>query len=334
MEKQQLSVDDDLLPIYYVHSKVEEKTFSRAWQGHEAPVPSTHFNHFPSFNANCLPPGPSRTERTVLNEYDHEGHKEVKSVGFTPGTNVEDCCASSAYSGVQRVSDFHQSPNGTNTRTQVGSTSKTTSAQDVFLASLLQVQLCVMDLQDQIDITETNQKAKEMGLKMNMPMGLNMSSPSTLGPERSQSCIEELVRDPEPPCVDEDQESDDTAYSELEVEDERLFCDNPLFKNSEVTHNVDYNVQNSVTELTSQQESTSMDNIVNEGSQLLKPNAWDGKDFGTGMAVWQPIIREESLEELQIYEEWEEKMFMRCSTRTTRWPVSDNLPSTQEVGDT
>lgn len=330
MEKQQLSVDDDLLPIYYVHSKVEEKTFSRAWQGHEAPVPSTHFNHFPSFNENCLPPGPPRTERTVLNEYDHEGHKEVKSVGFTPGTNVEDCCASSAYSGVQRVSDFHQSPKATNMTTQVSSTSKTTSAQDVFLASLLQVQLCVMDLQDQIDITETNQKAREMGLMMNMPVG---SSPSTLEPARSLSCIEELVRDPEPQCVDEDQESDDAAYSELEVEDERLFCDNPLFKNSKVTHNVDYNVQNSVTELTSQHKSTSMDNIVNEGSQLLKPNAWDSKDFGTGMAAWHPIIQEESLEELQIYEdEWEEKMFMRC--RTTRWPVSDNLLSTQKVGDT
>ncbi|XP_077325710.1 PH and SEC7 domain-containing protein 4 [Lithobates pipiens] len=331
MEKQQLSVDDDLLPIYYVHSKVEEKTFSRAWQGHEAPVPSTHFNHFPSFNENCLPPGPSRTERTVLNECDHEGHKEVRSVGFTPGTNVEDCCASSAYSEVQRVSDFHQSPKATDMRTQVSSTSKTTSAQDVFLASLLQVQLCVMDLQDQIDITETNQKAREMGLRMNMPMGLNMGSPSTLEPTRSLSCIEELVRDPEPQCVDEDQESDDTAYSELEIEDEHLFCDNPLFKNSNVTHNVDYNVQNSVTELTSQPKSTSMDNIVNEGSQLLKPDALDSKDFGTGMAVWQPIIQEESLEELQIYEdEWEEKMFTRCSTRTTRWPVSDKLPSTQE----
>ncbi|XP_018411292.1 PREDICTED: PH and SEC7 domain-containing protein 4-like [Nanorana parkeri] len=329
MEKKQLSVDDDLLPIYYVHSGVEDKTFSRVCQGHEASVPSPHFNHFPSFNENCLPPGPSRTERSVLNNYDYEGQKEVNSVGFTPGTNVEDCCASNAYSKVPMVSDFHQSHKATNMRTQVSSTSKCTTAQDVFLASLLQVQLCVMDLQDQIEMTETNHKARDIGLKMSTPMGQKMSLPSVLEPEIRPTCIEDVVRNPEPPCVDEDQESDDTAYSELEVE-ERLFCDNPLFKNSKGPRNVDYNVQTSITELTSQHKPAPMDRIVNEGSQLLKQNAWDSKDMGTGTVVWHRIIREESLEELQIYEdEWEEKRSMLCNTGTSGWPVSNNLPGTQ-----
>ncbi|KAM5170355.1 uncharacterized protein ACMZJ9_003297 [Mantella aurantiaca] len=213
-------------------------------------------------------------------------------------------------------------------RTQVSSTSKNTSAQDVFLASLLQVQLCVMDLQDQIEISETNHKAKEMVLKMSTPMELKISPPSILEPERTLF-TDEIVRDPEPHCLDEDQESDDC--SELEVEDEQLFCDNPLFKNSDVPHNVDYNVQTSITELTNQLESAPMDKTVNQGSQLLKQNAWDSKDIGTGTAAWHRIIREESLEELQIYEdEWEEKRSMIRSTGITRWPVSDYVPCTQE----
>lgn len=330
MEKKQLSVDDDLLPIYYVHSEVEDKTFPRVCQGHEASVAPPHFNHFPSLNENCSPPGPSRTDRTVLNKYDYEGQKEVNSVGFTPGTNVEDCCASGAYSRIPGVSDLHQSSKATNMRTQVSSTAKSTSAQDVFLASLLQVQLCVMDLQDQIEITETSHKARELGFKRSMPIGQEMDLPSVLETGIRPPSIEEVVRDPEPSCVDEDQESDDTACFELDVEDERLFCDNPLFKNLKGPLNVDYNVQTCNTELTSQHDPAPMNKMITEGS-LVKQNTWDSKDVGTGTAAWHQIIREESLEELQIYEdEWEKNRSMLCSTKASRWPVSDNFLGTQE----
>ncbi|XP_072255250.1 uncharacterized protein [Pyxicephalus adspersus] len=315
MEKQQLSVDDDLLPIYYVHSEVEDQSFSRVWQEHETSVPSPHFNHFPSFHENCLSSAPSRTERSVLCKYDNEGQKEAKGVGFTPpGTNVGECCASNIYPAEQKVS--HET---TNMRTQVSNASKDSSAQDVFLASLLQVQLCVMDLQDQIEITETNQKAREMEFNMSPPIGLSKPSILEMGPP----CIEAIHQE----CVEEDQESNDTAYSELEIEDEPLFCDNPLFRNYKVPHNVDYNVQTSG--LTSQREPALMDKMVSGRRGLLKQNAWHSKDLGTGMVAWHQITQEESLEELQIYEdEWEEERSMHLSKRATKW--SDKLPCTQE----
>ncbi|KAM9311974.1 uncharacterized protein PAF06_009860 [Gastrophryne carolinensis] len=328
MEKQQLSVDDDLLPIYYVHSDVRKQTFSSVWQGQDAAAPSPSFNYLPSFTETCLPPAPARTERPVLNKYEPKTD-ETKSLGFTPGTDIDFSFVNKDYSKAPKemVSARHQSLSASKIKTQVSTASQSSSAQDVFLSSLLQVQLCVMDLQDQIDITETSHKAKEIQLKKR-PQEPAKSHSSIQGPEVGLPAIQRVDEAVKPQELEEDQEGDDTAYSDLEVEDEGLFCDNPLFKNSDM----DNSLQHTTNPTASMEHKPAVENMESQGSQLLNQNVWNSTYLGTRTAVWPHITREESLEELQIYEdEWEENRMTFSSTRTSRRPAFNNLTTAKET---
>ncbi|XP_040270549.1 PH and SEC7 domain-containing protein 4-like [Bufo bufo] len=295
MEEQQLSVDDDLLPIYYVRPDIETDTLLRVCQEHKAQA-----SVFPFLNHDAK-------THEMSSQHPHKDQVDTKESGCISGTNAENCCRGQAYSEPQRdVQLDPQAPflyKSTNMKTQVNSSSKNISAQDVFLASLLQAQLCVMDLQDEIDHSEncTTRRMQE---------------------SRPHIEVDALV-DEELPTLEEDQESDDASYSEVEVEDESLFCDNPLFRNSTTSCPVVESTQQCI---------TTCDLAEANGSQQLPTqDVWEIKILGTRTDVWHQMTREESLEELQIYEdEWEEKWALSENSRTNKWLVSDTQHSTQK----
>ncbi|XP_075063392.1 uncharacterized protein LOC142151542 [Mixophyes fleayi] len=308
MEKKQLSVDDDLLPIYYVSPDVG--TFSRVWQEREASSSAPHLNLLPSLDHDRLASAPPNTRRSMLDN--HKDQINTKEDGFILGTIVEDYCADKDYSRAEKemFPDLHQSslPGANDIGTQVNPMAKNSSAQDVILASLLQVQLCVLDLQDEIDISEICR------LRAREPH-------SDTGPTNVEV---EVLKGKKNQELEEDQENDDISY--LEVQDEHLFCNNPLFSNAKASHPVSHGIQPSVPALGIEEELGTGNRTETPGNQLLLArNVWDSKVSGTSTAVWHQITREESLEELQIYEdEWEEKRALSASTRTRKWHIADS----------
>ncbi|XP_063788028.1 PH and SEC7 domain-containing protein 4-like [Pseudophryne corroboree] len=317
MEKQQLSVDDDLLPIYYVSPDRGPGTFSRVWQEHEVSSSASNLNLLASLDHGGLAAARPNTERSRFYTHGHKDQEGTRAVCLISGTNGEASCADKAYSSLQKevFPDLQQLlPKATDTRTQVNPMAKSSSAQDVILASLLQVQLCVLDLQDQIDISETCR------LRAREPQ-------SEAGPPYVE--FNDALRENPHQDREEDQESDDTFYSE--VEDERLFCDNPLFNNSKPLYPVGHSMQQPVPAVASENGHSTGQRIETQGNELLlAQNVWDRNGTGTRNVVWHQMTREESLEELQIYEdEWEEKQAL--SARTRKWHLTDSLQYTQEA---
>ncbi|XP_077118791.1 PH and SEC7 domain-containing protein 4 [Ranitomeya variabilis] len=302
MEKQQLSVDDDLLPIYYLQPDLRTTTFSRVCEEPEGLTCGADSNLCTS----------KTSERSSPYKFDHKDQTKTKEFGFIPGANAENCCRDQTYLKVHK--EVHLGPHQpTNMKTQVNPLTKDSAAQDVFLASLLQAQLCFMDLQDEIDHSE-------------------ICPPRGRTPETKPHIEVSALIDEELPTLEEEQESDDASYSEVEVEDESLFCDNPLFRNS----------------LNSDPTSQSKPQCIPEGDceygfdtcgraeapetrLALVQNVWDIKISGTRTDGWHQIAREESLEELQIYEdEWEERRALSANPRTKKWQVPDCQHRTQE----
>ncbi|KAM4039609.1 PH and SEC7 domain-containing protein 1-like isoform 1-T3 [Anomaloglossus baeobatrachus] len=302
MEKQQLSVDDDLLPIYYVRPDLRTSTFSRVCQENEGLKSGADANLCPS----------KTYESCLLKRRDHEDHKKTKEFGFIPDTNAENCCRDQAYSETRKELSLgiHQP---INMKAQTNPLPKNSAAQDVFLASLLQAQLCVMDLQDEIDHSE-------------------IGPPRGFMPESKPHIEVEALMDEELPTLEEDQENDDASYSEVEVEDESLFCNNPLFRNSAKSDPVSRSKTQCIPAGDCDYGFDTCDRAEpKEIQQTLAQNVWDIKISGTKTNAWHQIIREESLEELQIYEdEWEERRALSANPRTKKWHVPDCQQSTQE----
>ncbi|KAM3927144.1 uncharacterized protein RB166_009925 isoform 1-T2 [Leptodactylus fuscus] len=310
MEKQQLSVDDDLLPIYYVRPDIGADTLSLSRVGQE-PKYGAEANPFPLVNHDI-----KTNERSLLSKHAYKDQEETKEFGDVPGTNAENF-RDQAYSGHRtkdqldpQVSNISKT---TNMKAQVNSLPKNNSSEDVFLASLLQAQLCMMDLQEEIDNSE------------NCP-------PRSRALESRPHIEVDGLLDEELPTVEEDQESDDSSYSEEDIEDESLFCVNPLFRNSTNSYSVTHSTQQCIPAGKCENTLSTCDRTEAHGSQLLLAhNVWDIKISGTRTDAWHQITREESLEELQIYEdEWEEKRVLSANTRTKKWHVPDSPHSAQK----
>ncbi|XP_072005093.1 PH and SEC7 domain-containing protein 4 isoform X1 [Engystomops pustulosus] len=299
MEKEQLSVDDDLLPIYYVRPDIGPETLSRVSEEHKVFTTGANSDLGPLLNHD------SKTNEWSIVKKPPETAKEF---GFIPGTNAGNYLET--HREVQQVPQA--ASKATNMKTQVNALPKNNSAQDVFLASLLQAQLCVMDLQDEINQSEKCPPRSRM---------LETWKPHI---EVDGFLDEEL------PTLVEEQESDEASYSDVDIEDESLFCDNPLFKNSTDSCSAAHITQLCIP--AGQCEDTHRAEA--HGSQLLyAQSAWDIKISGTRTDAWHQITREESLEELQIYEdEWEEKRVLSASSRTKKWHVPDTQHNTQKDG--
>ncbi|XP_073444796.1 uncharacterized protein [Dendrobates tinctorius] len=298
MEKQQLSVDDDLLPIYYLQPDLRTTTFSRVCEEHEGLTFGADANL-----------GPSKTrERSLPSKRDHKHQTETKEFGFIPGTNAENCCRDQTYSQVHK--EVRQP---TNMKTQVNPLAKDCAAPDVFLASLLQAQLCFMDLQDEIEHSE-------------------ICPPQGWTPETKPHIEVKALMDEELPTLEEEQESDDASYSEVEVEDESLFCDNPLFRNSENSDPTSWSKPQCIPAGNCEYGFDTCGRAETPETRLaLVQNVWDIKISGTRTDGWHQIAREESLEELQIYEdEWEERRALSANPRTKKWQVPECQHSTQK----
>ncbi|XP_069800019.1 PH and SEC7 domain-containing protein 1-like [Dendropsophus ebraccatus] len=300
MEKQQLSVDDDLLPIYYVRPDLANGNFPKVCQEDKAGAMLNHHS--------------KTSERSMPNKHEYTDQEGAKEFGFIPGTNAD--VYSQPHKEAQPDPQVSAIPKPTDIKDQVNSLPKNSSAQDVFLASILQAQLCMMDLQDEIDHSE------------------KCGPPSRMMAPKSHIEVD-AEKNEELPTLEEDQESEDASCSDVEVEDESLFCDNPLFRNSTNAYPMSHSTQQCIPLGNCENNPSTCNGAEAHASQL-----WDIKVSGTRTDVWHRITREESLEELQIYEdEWEERRALSANLRTKKWrlpdsPHMDVLRSTEETQKT
>lgn len=311
MEKQQLSVDDDLLPIYYVRPDIGTDAFSRVCQEHTASTRGADASLCPMLNHDS-----ETDEGSLLNKHAYKDQEEPKEFGFIPGTNAENGSRGQPYSAPHKEVQLNPQASAihkpSNMKAQANSLPKNSSAQDVFLASLLQAQLCVMDLQDEI---ENSEKCPPRSRLLDCKPHIEVDA----------------FRGEELPTLEEDQESDDSSCSEVEVEDESLFRDNPLFRNSTSSYCVSQSAQQCIPAGNCDDKRSACDRTEPHGRQLLAQNVWEIKISGTKTDAWHQITREESLEELQIYEdEWEERRALSANPRTKKWRVPEREHTTQE----
>ncbi|XP_063304653.1 PH and SEC7 domain-containing protein 4-like [Pelobates fuscus] len=277
---------------------------------------------------------------------------EDTSVEF-PCNGRDDIIGDQAGSRVDTTSSFQ-----TSTKLSVQDVTKTKSseAQNVFLASMLQAQLCLLELQDEI---EKQESIPEMHVSESKNPELCINS-----------FVEKAGQQMEDDVLEESPENEEAFYSDGEMEDEHLFCDNPIFNdvsssyptideeetplqqigcnNITATYLLHSNNKGDQKTIISNDQTalvqigmTALDQpdaLVQIGMTALdQPNAlvqtdiWNKAAGGQDTIYGHEIQHSESLEILQIFEnDWEEKEALSSRLRAPKWPIYDNLPCTDE----
>ncbi|MEE6478936.1 hypothetical protein FKM82_012052 [Ascaphus truei] len=322
MENLQLAMDADLFPLYTTHFDIETDPFSRNSQNDRTQTSDVVFELLTLDQTNlCL--NPQNHDISELYTHGHNEQRATQGVGFDPSTNVESVGGWEAFPS--------PSLKPTAVETQDETNPKTSTAQDLFWTSMLQAQLCVMELQDEID-------------KQEMPGDVPETFPSRA--LNFQSCMEPSSVDIEDERVDEDldlvegREEEEATYSEEEMEDESLFCNNPLFWDTRPLQPTSPTSQPSLqlsahkndiipSEEESGQKAVSLYDQPLLGQGQTRPR-WDFRVAGSGREFKSGIIHSESLEILQIYEDDQEESSvfsdstenLRCTTE--RFPCPGN----------
>ncbi|XP_053319773.1 uncharacterized protein LOC128491476 [Spea bombifrons] len=205
MEKLQLCLDDeDDLPM---------RNETRSTDRHEdsAPQPDIIFEF-------------AASARSDLNreKWDDHGCNEKAATcdGFVSLSNTELPCRGKDNVSVdnlgRRVESSFQKP--TKLNTQDAAKAKSSSAQDLFWESMLRAQLCVLDLQDELE-----KKEKHINFPGISPSEIRSPLPCLDSPSTG---LQDDGAEEEP------FENYETFCCEEEVEDESLFCDNPIFSHA------------------------------------------------------------------------------------------------------
>ncbi|KAM4676818.1 uncharacterized protein O3C94_009197 isoform 2-T4 [Discoglossus pictus] len=330
MEDLELVVDENLLPLFSVQSNVEADSFSRN-NGQEGTPASTHtFKHQTADSSN-LQSDLHINEKTKVCQNEQ---RATQGTCFVTSENVEAIFKSEddfTVGNEQAWENFlPRTKKPIIVKTKDVTKSKVSSAQELFWASMLQAQLCQMELQDELDKKEISDVLVTFDPN-------TRKSDSGLG---SSSVDIEDERVEENLVLAEGGDKDEDFYSDGEMEDESLFCDNPLFKDSILPQPMDVNLQPALELNKDQNDLISFDEVPCQrattlcdlplhGMDQLCP--WDVKVPGTSSEIEQRIIHVESLEILQIYEdEQEEISYISSRTRNKKWTASENQNNTQE----
>ncbi|KAM8972375.1 PH and SEC7 domain-containing protein 1-like [Pelodytes ibericus] len=202
---------------------------------------------------------------------------------------------------------------------------KCSAAQDLFWASMLQAQLCVLELQDELE-------KKEFGPETPRCKGENpqLYMDSSVGAEQADGNVVSRA-------VEGHQENEEICCFEEELEDEILFCDNPIFSDIHSSSSAVQSSQGSYIVRSSMQDLiriSQMKAMLCEQSESDEGQAvlWNNnKAAGQDSGFEHDIKHTESLEILQIFEnDWEEKEALANRTRAPKWPPSDPVHCSQE----
>ncbi|XP_053573768.1 PH and SEC7 domain-containing protein 4 [Bombina bombina] len=334
MENLQITVDDDLSPPYSVQSSIEICQFSWNNQNDRTLSPA-HILEPSTPDQAIRSTDLYSSENSYLYKQSQIRQSTTQGASFASGTNFEVPCKGSndLIFGNDRTLDTctPRSQKPIIVKKQDFKKSTSSSAQDVFWASMLQAQLCVMELEDEI----CKQEMPEAGETFDLNSGGSKSclDSSTSIDKEDETREEDLV------CSDT-KENDEYLCSEEEIEDESLFCDNPLFMVSLPLHPMDDNLQLSHELNNNEKDLISFDEVKCEVATSLcetQPQDlqdqfcfWENKYPGTSTEIGHGFIATEPLEILQIYEDEQEESNAFNNMRSKKWPAAENIPCIQK----
>uniref|UniRef100_F6X1R7 Pleckstrin and Sec7 domain-containing 4 n=1 Tax=Xenopus tropicalis TaxID=8364 RepID=F6X1R7_XENTR len=318
MEDLRLDLDNDHLPIYIPHSGINVLYGEMTKVCAHFSEPATNFDAHVSDALVWCRQDPTSAQRDV----------------FLPGTPTAVPCEAKKDLCGDNVRGVEPSPLMPLAPTTLRSQDKEkgSAATNLILASMLQAQLCMAELQDEIEKKEKPWR-----------------SPETFQYQEKGSLtdLDTFFEDPE----DHTQEKadlketleNDENFLEEELQDESLFCENPLFRDTPSPQPVHPHSQTHLDLRTTRNGliSCDEDKKLVEGLVCGHPlpgqglNAlWDNKPNSTRRYSERQMIQAaESLEILQIVEDWEEDEVLsntrnkwsppvdpHCIEESTTWP--------------
>ncbi|XP_018108940.1 PH and SEC7 domain-containing protein 2 isoform X2 [Xenopus laevis] len=317
MEDLQLDVDNGDFPVYIPHSdpgrtllygdSQEEITKVCAHLG----VPTTNVDAHASDTLVWCRQDPRSTQGNVF--------ESIKPTAVP--------CETRNYLCAETVTDEEQFPlmSLEPTSTRIQDKEKGSVATDLILVSMLQAQLCMEELQDEIDKKEKPWRSPET-FHYQEKGSLTGLDPYNEDQEDHMQEKADLKGGHE---NDEDCDEDDE-----EIQDESLFCENPLFMGTPPPQPVHPHSHTYLDLRTTRNGFISCDEDKNladglECGQTLPAtvlNAWDNKDNSSSLySEGQVMQAAESLEILQIVEDWEqEEALSNTLSRCKRSPPVDS----------
>ncbi|OCT86603.1 PH and SEC7 domain-containing protein 4 isoform X2 [Xenopus laevis] len=306
MEDLQLDVDNDHLPVYIPHSDPGRTLF----YGDSEEEMTMVCAHLGGPTTNCV----AHASNSIVwcKKDPRATHGDV----FGPGTPTAVPCETRNDLCTETVRGEEQYPfmplAPSSTRSQ--DKEKDSVTTNLILVSMIQAQLCMEELQDEIDKNEKPWRPQKTFCYQE---------------KDSLTDLDPFYEDPEDYTQEKadlkEGHENDEDFNEDEIQDESLFCENPLFRGTPPPHPVHAHSQAHLDPRTISYGLISCDEDKNlekglDCGQTLPSKGWHNKANSTsGYSERQVMQAAESLEILQIVEDWEQEAALSKTLSRGKW---------------